>query len=136
MRHARLVFTLLFLVVMASACRAREVRFTSEPPGAEVRLDEQVLGVTPVQRQVVWPEGQDVLSVIFRLDGYEDLKQSLAREGDWDDVMDIHAVLRPLPGRGKGPADGAPMGKVGFCPECGQKMEADARFCPACGRAR
>jgi len=32
------------------------------------------------------------------------------------------------------PRHTAPTGETGFCPYCGQKVEADFEFCPKCGR--
>jgi hypothetical protein len=49
---ARALLTLLILLILlaAGACRARRyLEITSEPPGAQVRLDDEAVGQTPVK---------------------------------------------------------------------------------------
>ncbi len=41
----------LFLLALGSCKAQRVITFTSNPPGAIIRLDDEVIGVTPLQRE-------------------------------------------------------------------------------------
>jgi len=92
-------------------CRAeRSLRITSTPPGAELRLDDQVLGHTPVEVPFIY---YGVRRVTLSLPGYRTLSQQIAIEPPlrarfpldlftevllplgWEDHQSFHLQLEP-----------------------------------------
>ncbi len=65
---------------------------TSDPPGAEIRIDGVVHGTTPKDLQLVWRPTEPQKSVEFLLPGYRPRTVALAQE-----ESRLHAVLVPEP---------------------------------------
>jgi hypothetical protein len=72
---------LLALTLAAAACRAnRYLEITSTPPGAEVRLDDEAVGVTPVR---VPFEHFGTRRVTFYLPGYRTTSRRIRLRAPW-----------------------------------------------------
>ncbi|MCB9763966.1 MAG: PEGA domain-containing protein [Alphaproteobacteria bacterium] len=64
-------FAPLLALVLASGCVVHRVRVESEPPGAVVKLDGKVKGVTPLEFNTVWtPPFSKKYEVRVTLPGY------------------------------------------------------------------
>jgi len=78
MRRPRL---LLLLGLLAAGCRAqRTLEITSDPPGAEVRLDDQTIGLTPVR---VSFEHYGTRRLTFYLPGYRTSSRRIRLRPPW-----------------------------------------------------
>lgn len=68
------------LLLMTQACVVHRVRVESQPPGAVVRLDGKVRGVTPLEFNTVWtPPLTKRYTVGLTLPGYRPVQA----EGTW-----------------------------------------------------
>lgn len=101
------------------------LRFESDPAGAEVVRDGQVLGVTPLAR--TFPAGDDAVTFVVRKAGFAErtVQANLARDGSFSVALKALPVARsrpatqpapgatpaPAPAPAKKPDDG--MGRVG-----------------------
>jgi PEGA domain len=61
-----------------------KVRFLSSPPGAEVSLDGEPIGTTPIERDDI-PAGEHL--IVFKLSGYDDHKEMVTVVGGKDRLM-------------------------------------------------
>ena len=68
------------------------MRILSTPEGAEVRIDGELIGRTPVQRDAV-ASGDHIIE--FRLKGYFDHKETIKVEGGREKVFSVD--LKALP---------------------------------------
>lgn len=74
-------FLLLALALLAPACRAhRYLQITSTPPGAEVRLDDEAVGITPVR---VPFEHYGTRRLTFHLEGYRTASRRVHLRPKW-----------------------------------------------------
>ncbi len=80
----------------APAARTVNVFLASAPPGAEVRLGEDLLGTTPFvwRREVPAGEAAPTLSLSFALEGYEPATQAVTLEGE---ELVVNASLVAVP---------------------------------------
>lgn len=78
----------------APAVAATQVVLTSEPPGAEVRLGERLLGTTPTEQQLDPAELGERVELDFTLAGHHPAKVPATLRGD---RIALHTELRPLP---------------------------------------
>jgi hypothetical protein len=46
------------------------VEFFTDPPGAEVWVDDALAGQTPVTKSYAWAKENEVKQVVFKMDGY------------------------------------------------------------------
>lgn len=82
---------LLLLLLLSQACVVHRVRVESEPPGAVVRLDGKVRGVTPVEFNTVWtpPFVKDYV-LGLSLPGYRPVRT----EGGWNHPSPLRREVR------------------------------------------
>lgn len=73
------------------------IQLSSEPIGAEVSRNDEVLGRTPLDVTISPGPAGEVLEYVFRLDGYEEVAVRTAVEGD---SARVHADLVPNPSPG------------------------------------
>ncbi len=73
--------TIACLAALLGGCRTeRTLSVTSNPPGAEVRLDDQAVGLTPVR---VWFEHYGTRRVTFYLPGYRTRSDQIRLGPPW-----------------------------------------------------
>lgn len=73
------------------------ISFESNPPGAQVILEKNVQGITPLKIEITSSTGTDH-QVIFRKDGFEDRTIQIAQNPAPGETETISADLIPLPG--------------------------------------
>lgn len=74
-------YPLVLLVMLLSACRThRYLEITTEPPGAEVRLDDQAIGTTPVRVRF---EHYGTRRVTFYKQGYRTQSERIKLSPPW-----------------------------------------------------
>ena len=78
---ALLVPVLLLWTAVAAGCRARrELRIDTTPPGAQVRLDDDLVGVTPVELTF---EHYGIRQATFYKEGYRPKSQLIELKKPW-----------------------------------------------------
>jgi hypothetical protein len=108
LRSASIAF--LAALLLGGCAARRTLAVTSEPPGAEVRLDDELLGVTPlaapisyygVRHIVVYKQGYQTQSELIELDPplYArfplDFFTEVLFPFGWKDRRELHVVLVP-----------------------------------------
>jgi hypothetical protein len=107
--HARMAVAIAALALSTAGCRAqRELRITSEPPGAEVRIDDELVGTTPfslpfihygVRRVTFYLEGHQTRSVLAEVEPPwygrfpVDIVSEILLPFGWRDVHVLHVDL-------------------------------------------
>ncbi|HEY2731164.1 MAG TPA: PEGA domain-containing protein [Polyangia bacterium] len=80
------------VALVADLSATGSVRILSTPEGAEVRVDGELIGKTPVSRDQI-PAGDHVVE--FRLKGYFDHKETMKIEGGREKVFSVDLKLIP-----------------------------------------
>ena len=82
------------LAVALGGCLRRDITVTSEPPGALVRLNDVVVGRTPVTVPFKWHGDYDVM---LRMDGHETISTHANINVPWYEVppLDLLSELAP-----------------------------------------
>ena len=80
------------VTLVADLSASGGVRVLSTPDGAEVKIDGELIGRTPVQRDTI-PSGDHIIQ--FKLPGYFDHKETIKVEGGREKVFSVD--LKPLP---------------------------------------
>ena len=80
------------VTLVADLSASGGVRILSTPDGAEVKIDGELIGRTPVQRDTV-TSGDHIIQ--FKLPGYFDHKETIKVEGGREKVFSVD--LKPLP---------------------------------------
>jgi len=89
-----LLVLLIVLALGAGACRAqRYLEITSSPPGAEVRLDDEAVGVTPVK---VPFEHYGTRRLTFYLPGYRTFSRRIRIGAPWYSRFPLDIVTEVL----------------------------------------
>lgn len=82
---------LLVLLLLAQGCVVHRVRVESDPPGAVVRLDGKVRGVTPIEFNTVWtPPLFKSYNLGLTLPGYRQVQAS----GTWSAPSPLRREVR------------------------------------------
>lgn len=89
-----LVLLLLLVAAVPAADGASRLLISSVPPGAEVSVNGNVAGTTPIEL----PRPPGTYAVVFRLDGYDPYETTVLLASDESRM--IEALLRVAPGEG------------------------------------
>jgi hypothetical protein len=85
------------VALVADLRNAGKVRFLSSPQGAEVSIDGEPIGTTPIERDDI-PAGEHV--IVFKLSGYEDHKEMVTVAGGKERLLSPDLRANPT---GPGP---------------------------------
>jgi len=69
------IIALLVLALFLSGCAANQAAFISEPPGAQVIVNGEVIGTTPCKLEYRCDSGTDY-EVVIQKDGYEPVRHT------------------------------------------------------------
>lgn len=84
----------LALCALAGACRSqRTLEITTDPPGAEVRLDDKAIGTTPLTLSFDY---YGVRRVTFYLPGYRTLSEQIRLDPPWYARFPVDLVTEVL----------------------------------------
>lgn len=92
-KHACAALGLVALLAL-SGCVQRKIRVTSAPPGARVLLNDQDIGVTPVETRFTFYGGYDVQLIKPGYEHVHELRQAKAPLYEYP-VIDLGATAAP-----------------------------------------
>ena len=84
----------LFSLFLLPACVQRKIRVTSTPPGARVLLNDQEVGVTPVETRFTFYGGYDIQLIKPGYEHIHELRQAKAPLYEYP-VIDLAATAAP-----------------------------------------
>lgn len=94
MRKTALAAAALATALTLTGCVQRKIRVTSTPPGARVLLNDQEIGVTPVETRFTFYGGYDVQLIKPGYEHVHELRQAKAPLHEYP-VVDLAATAVP-----------------------------------------
>lgn len=94
MRNAFTALALISAMISLPGCVQRTIRVTSSPPGARVLLNDQEIGVTPVETRFTFYGGYDVQLIKPGYEHVHELRQAKAPLHEYP-VIDLGATAAP-----------------------------------------
>lgn len=94
MRKSPIIFALVTASVILPACVQRKIRVTSTPTGARVLINDQEVGITPVETRFKFYGGYDVQLIKPGYEHIHELRQAKAPLYEYP-VVDLAATAIP-----------------------------------------